>query len=149
MLAIAAGQAAGAAEPVAPDEAAQVREEDLLLLAVDLDGLTIADSIAAYGEMDDPLVPMGELARLLDLDIDVSPGERRITGRIGEAQRSITVDLDTGLARVGGRNVALPARDIVATQNEIYVRASAVPKLLPVTIEADLEALQLNLTATE
>ncbi|HYG27461.1 MAG TPA: hypothetical protein VD906_11190, partial [Caulobacteraceae bacterium] len=35
------------------------------------------------------------------------------------------------------------------TPNEIYIRASAVPRLLPVAIKSDPEALLLNLTATE
>jgi hypothetical protein len=130
-------------------EPAQVRDEDLLLLAVDLGGLTIADSLAAYGDPTDPLLPMGELSRLLDLNITVSPGERRITGRIGESERSLTVDMDTGLARVGGRDVTLTAADVAVTGNEIYIRASAMERLLPLTIKTDLEELSLKLKALE
>jgi hypothetical protein len=150
VAAIAAGgyQPVHAAEPVA-SAAAQVREEELLLFAVDLDGMTIADSLAAYGDLLDPLLPLGELARLLDLNLNVLPGDGRITGRIGEAERALTIDLASGLARVGGRDIALAPQDVAATPSEIYMRASAVSRLLPLTIEADPEALTLKLTARE
>ncbi|HEX6860303.1 MAG TPA: hypothetical protein VF138_08940 [Caulobacteraceae bacterium] len=148
-MAIASGQTAAAAEPGLAPEAAQIREDELLLFAVDLGGLTIADTIAAYGDPDDPLVPFGELSRLLDLDIDVSPGDRRITGHVGEAQRALTVDLDTHLARVGGKAVDLAPGDVAATATDIFIRASAISKLLPITIKSDPEALLLRVTATE
>lgn len=148
------GHAALAAEPA--DEAlissgpiAHLREDDLLLFAVDLDGLTLTDSMAAYGDPNDPLIPMGELVRLLDLNLTVSPGDRRITGTIGEAQRPLTVDLVNGVARVGGREVALSDQDVAVTPGEIYMRASAVARLLPVKVAADAEALTIKLTATE
>jgi len=148
------GHAALAAEPV--DEAlissgpiAHLRDDDLLLFAVDLDGLTLTDSMAAYGDPNDPLLPMGELVRLLDLNVTVSPGDRRITGTIGEAQRPLTVDLANGVARVGGKDVALADQDVAVTPGEIYIRASAVARLLPLKIATDSEALSIKLTALE
>ena len=152
VLVTAGGQTAYAADPVgaqSPAGFAQTREEDLLLLSVDLGGLTIADSLAAYGDASDPLLPVGELTRLLDMNVTVSPAERRITGRIGEAERSLTVDLAAGLARVGGRDIPLAAEDVAVTGGDIYIRASALERLLPLTIEAQPEALTLKLTALE
>ena len=125
LLAVGGHQPARAAEPQPPAGAlAVVREEELLLFAVELDGLTLTDSLAAYGEPLNPLLPLGELGRLLDLNMDVSPGDRRITGRVGEAERALTVDLASGLARVAGRSVALAPEDVAVTPGEIYMRAS-------------------------
>jgi hypothetical protein len=136
-FAVAASQAAHAAEtaeeaPISSGPIAHLREDDLLLYAVDLDGLTLTDSLAAYGDPDDPLIPMGELSRLLDLDVTVSPGSRKITGRIGEAQRPLTIDLANGVSRIGGKDVVLTSQDTAVTPGEIYLRASAVSRLLPV-----------------
>lgn len=150
LLAVLGHGVATAQEPPAPASAyAQVREEDLLLFAVALDALTVADSMAAYGDVADPLLPLGELARLLDLNLDVAPGDRRITGRLGEAERAVTVDLDSGLARVGGREVTLAAEDVAVTSSEIYMRASAISRLLPLDIAVDTEALLLTLKPRE
>ena len=100
LLAAGCHQLARAAEPPAPAGAfAVVREEELLLFAVELDGLTLTDSLAAYGEPLNPLLPLGELGRLLDLNMDVSPGDRRITGRVGEAERAPTPGRRSGRAR--------------------------------------------------
>jgi len=128
---------------------AHLRDDDLLLFAVDLDGLTLTDSMAAYGDPEDPLIPMGELVRLLDLDVTVSPGSRKITGRIGESQRSLTVDLANGLARVGAKDIVITSQDVAVTPGEIYIKASAVARLLPVKIDVDSSALQIKLTALE
>ncbi|MGE5501589.1 MAG: hypothetical protein ACM3W4_06660 [Ignavibacteriales bacterium] len=151
---VAGGQAALAAEtadeaPISSGPIAHFRDDDLLLFAVDLDGLTLTDSLAAYGDPDDPLIPMGELARLLDLDITISPGARKITGRLGESQRPLTVDLANGVARVGGKDVVLTSQDVAVTPGEIYIRASAVARLLPVKVAVDSGALQIKLTALE
>ena len=145
---VALGEPAAVAA-VSPLSAAAVREEDLLLFAVDLDSLTISESLAAYGAPDDPLLPLGELARLLDMDIDVSPGERRVTGRLGEAQRAVIIDLATNTARVGGKAVALTVEDWAVSPTEIYFRASALQRLLPITFAIDSEALQIKITALE
>ena len=74
----------------------------LLLFSVALDGLTLSEGLGAYGSPDDPLIPVGELARLLEADIDVLPADRRIVGRLGESRRALVVDLKAGVARVAG-----------------------------------------------
>ena len=65
------------------------------------------DAMPAYGAPEDPLLPLGELARLLDLNITVSPAEGRVLGRIGQAERPITVDLATGVFRLAGTPIAM------------------------------------------
>jgi len=103
-----ASRPGGAAPPAhvfpAPDPAT------LLLLLVQLDDLTLTDGMAAYGSPEDPLLPVGELSRLLELDVDVSPSDGRITGRIGEARRALIVDLVTNTARIGPGHRASRAR---------------------------------------
>ena len=126
-----------------------MREEDLLLYSVSLGTLTLTDSLATYGAPEDPLIPLRDLAQLLDLDLDVSAPERRVTGRIGEAQRMVTIDLATGTARVAGKPVTLVPQDYAVTPSDIYFRASALQKLLPITIKVDAEALEITLTALE
>jgi len=138
-----------AADPAAPAYKGVIREEDLLLFAVQLDGNTLTDGLAAYGSPDDPLLPLGELARLLDLNLDVSPASRRITGRLGEAQRSVTIDLDSMMARVGAKPVTLAPEDVAVAQQDIYFRASALERILPIRIKVDTEALELVVTALE
>jgi hypothetical protein len=116
---------------------------------VELDSLTLTDSLTAYGAPGDPLLPIGELTRLLELDVDVSPAERRIVGRLGESRRALLVDLASGAARDGPRTVRLGPGDVVVSPSEIYMRTSAVQKLFPLKFTVDPEALSIKLTATE
>jgi len=127
----------------------QIHDEDLLLLAVDLDGLTVTDALAAYGMAADPLLPMGELARLLDLNITVSPAQGQIIGTIGQAQRPLTIDIASGTARLNGKGIMFTPEDLAVTDAEIYVRTSALERFLPVTAKADAEGLSLKLHALE
>jgi hypothetical protein len=126
-----------------------LREEDLLLYALSLDRLTLTDSLNAYGDAADPLLPVGELARLLDLDLTVLPGNHRITGTLGEDQRAVTIDLDVPLVRVGGRDIALGAGDVGYTATDIFIRAKALEAILPLRFTVDSEGLAIEITALE
>jgi hypothetical protein len=123
--------------------------QTLLLLQVQLDDLNLTDGMAAYGMPEDPQLPVGELSRLLELDVDVSPSDGRITGRIGEARRALTVDVATNTARIGPVQVPLAPGDVVVEPGEIYVRASVLAKLLPLKFDIDARNLQMKLSATE
>jgi len=128
---------------------AQIHDEDLLLLAVDLDGLTVTDALPAYGMAADPLLPIGELARLLDLNITVTPAQGQIIGTIGQAQRPLTIDIASDTARLNGKGIMFAPEDIAVTDAEIYIRTSALERFLPVTAKADAEGLLLKLHALE
>lgn len=139
----ASANAAAAPNPPALDPA------NLLLLSVDLDGLTLTDSLTAYGDPADPLLPVGELTRLLELDVEVSPAEGRILGRVGENRRTLVVDLATKTARDGSKAITLGPDDSAIGQADIFIRASALQKLLPISIKPDAENLGLKLAALE
>jgi hypothetical protein len=154
MLAAAQPGAAGASQGRAPGDGTPGRfpapdPQALLLLQVQLDELTLTDGMAAYGDPGDPLLPVGELSRLLELDVDVSPADGRITGRLGEAQRALLIDLPTGIARIGPVQVPLAPGDTAVDGADIYVRASVLARLLPLKFAVDSRALQMRLTATE
>lgn len=137
------------ATPAISTRAGEINEQDLILFGVELDALMLTDTLAAYGDPADPLLPIGELARLLDLDVTVSPQERRIIGRLGESNRSLTVDMGQNIARVGGSEVGLAPADVAVASADIFLRASAVQRLLPLTISIDQEALLIKLVAKE
>ena len=156
----ATGAAAEAAPPAAAPAPAQAPAEavdqpvaidpaTLLLFSAELDDLTLTDGLAAYDTPEDPLLPVGELTRLLEMDVEVLPDERRVIGRLGEERRSLVIDLASGTAKEGGRNVSLSLADVAVTDTELYIRASALQRLLPMTFEVDPESLAMKITAKE
>jgi hypothetical protein len=134
------------APPAGPaiQPAGKIEPDALLLFSLLLDRVTLSDGMAAYGAPEDPLLPMGELGRLLEYDLDVQPAERRIVGRLGEARTSLIVDLATGTARVGAKTVTLTPADVAVSPTEIYLRASAVERLLPVKLTVSAADLAIN-----
>ena len=126
-----------------------VAEADLLLYSLELQQLTLSDGLGAYGDPDDPLLPVGELARLLDLDVDVAPSEYRISGTLGESRRPLIVDLRAKVARLEGRAISLATSDIATSLGEIYIRASTLSKLFSVRFDVDGEALAVRILPTE
>ncbi|MBN8829504.1 MAG: hypothetical protein J0G94_02480 [Sphingomonadales bacterium] len=134
------------------EPARTVRElspDDMLLFALTLDGRTVTDGLTAYGTPEEPWLPVGELARLLDLDLAVMPDEGRIEGTLGEDRRAIFIDLATRTARVGGRDVALSPSEVGVMPTDIYIRAGALAGILPIDFAVDVEALTITLRPRE
>lgn len=125
------------------------RADDLLLLAVEFDNETLSDALPAHGDPADPLVPVSEFSRLLELDVTVLPEQGLITGRLGESQRPLTIDLKSGEARSGSIGLPIGESDAAVSPNEIFLRASLADKLLPIAIKADADNLILTVTARE
>lgn len=145
--------APGAVARAEPGPASQVQTTldpaGLLLFSITLDDLTLSDGIGAYGEPTDPLIPLGEMAALLEADIDVFPAERRVTGRLGAARRTVAVDLASGQARAGGEAFAVSPNDWAVSQTDIYLRASLISRLLGVRLVVADDELVLRMTTTE
>jgi hypothetical protein len=155
LLAATSGLAAESAATAAPAGAqiqpqnAVIDPANLILFSVELDQLTLTDGLAAYGDATDPHLPLGELTRLLEMDVDVLPAEGRVVGRVGEARRSLIIDLKTGTAREGARSVQLSPDDIAVTAGEVYMKASAAERLLPMKFGVNPEALAIKITPEE
>ncbi|MGA0604403.1 hypothetical protein ACO2Q0_00245 [Phenylobacterium sp. VNQ135] len=122
---------------------------NLILYSVALDQLTLTDGLAGYGDETDPLLPVGELTRLLEMEVDVRPPEGRIIGRVGEARRALVVDLKTGTARDGPREVKLAPDDVAVTATEIFIKASTLQQLLPLELKVDPAGLAIMIVAKE
>jgi hypothetical protein len=135
--------------PAVTISVSSAREEELLLYALELEALTLTDSLTGYGDPSDPHLPVGELARLLDLDLAVSPSEQRITGSLGQQRRSVAVDLRLGVAHAGGRDIQLTPDDTKRTAADIYIRASILEQVLPVRFKVNAEELSIRLAPTE
>lgn len=157
---LAAFLAALATQPAAAEAAAlplrggtrtlsTVDEHDLLLFSVQLDQLTLTETLSAYGDANDPLISVGELARLLDLDLHVSPSEQRISGTLGQAQKPVILDFRATAMRLGGAKINLLPDDVAYSEADIFVRASALQRFLPIRFEVSAEALAIRLHATE
>lgn len=129
--------------PVAEGSSAAV-----LLFEIDYAQRTLIDAITAFGDPADPLLPLGELTRTLELDVAIT-GTGMASGRIGAAQRPLTIDVGQHFAAIGANRIELSDRDVRPTPTEIYIRASVLQQLLPLRFAVDADNLAVTLTATE
>ena len=148
-LANAAEQAPEPAREPALSQTAQRPAPQILLYAVQLRQSTLSESLITYGEPEDPLLPLGELSRLLELAIDVNPPEGRASGVIGQSQRTLVVDLASRVASLGGSQIALADGDWWVAGTDLYLRASLLEKLLPLTFAIDPADLRLTIEPSE
>ncbi|PLK27091.1 hypothetical protein [Novosphingobium sp. TH158] len=149
LAAVLAGMPPAGGTAAAQSPSLAVDTDQLLLYALNLDQATLSESLAAYGNAEDPLIPLGELSRLLEINFTVQPQARIASGRLGENQRAITVDLAAGRALIGGQVIALVPPDSKVTATDIYLRASLVAKLFPVAIKVSSDEMAIDLTARE
>ncbi|MGZ3280499.1 MAG: hypothetical protein ACXWKN_10685 [Phenylobacterium sp.] len=139
---------AAAAAPVT-DRPPPFTSDDLLLVQVIADNLSLTDDFGVYASRAGLYVPLGELARLIDLSISVDPRRGRAEGFVLSSSRSFVLDLQGRRAQVGDRAVPVADAQALRFEDDIYLRADLVEQLLPLKLKPDLHGLQLVLIPTE
>lgn len=122
--------------------------DDLLLFEVEAEGRLVSDALPAYSAPSGVYLPLGELARMLELAIVVDPSRARADGWVLREERTFRLDLAAGTAEAGGRELRLAPEDAALAQGEIYVRAALLEELLPLRLKADARSLMLEVSGS-
>lgn len=131
------------------DEQQLFTPDDLLLFEVEAEGRLVTDALPAYSALSGVYLPLGELARMLELAIVVDPHHARAEGWVLREERIFRLDVVARTARAGGRELRLGPQDAALAQGEIYVRTEILEELLPLRLKADVRSLLLDVSATE
>lgn len=142
--AIAASSVAAAAPqpPPAPAAPHKLDDTNLLVLEVQLDGMTLSDSFSAYQDGNQTLLPLGELARLLTLAIQVLPDRGAAAGTL-PGDKAFALDLAQAQVSVNGRETGFEPRLAGVVGDDIYVSKRLLSHWLPLDLQLDLAALKL------
>jgi hypothetical protein len=132
------------AQPLEPLAVARSLEANLLLLEVRLDGFVLTDTLYAYQDGSEVLLPLGELARLLTLAIRVQAKEGRADGFVVTEERAFGLNLAQALVGYDGREVRFEPRQARVMDEDIYVVSSALSQWLPIDFKFDIKSLQLQ-----
>jgi len=141
-------------EPALPDAASAPRrtgeaDANLLVLEVQLDGQVLSDSFSAYQDGKQLLLPLGELARLLTLAIEVQPDKGSANGYILTPERGFALNLGQDLVSLSGRETGFEPRLAAVIGDDIYVSAQLLQHWLPLNLKLDLAALRLKVEPRE
>ncbi|HEY6868492.1 MAG TPA: carboxypeptidase-like regulatory domain-containing protein, partial [Novosphingobium sp.] len=136
------GSAARAGKGIAtpPRPAAGFADEDELILELTTPDHAIDATIVAYSRHGAPYLPLGELARQLDLAVTVSDAGHYAAGWVLEPGKTLTLNLRDGTVVAAGKARSLAPDDAVAFDGELYLRADRYGDILPLTLTTNLRA---------
>jgi hypothetical protein len=138
----------GQAQTPSPEHPRALTRADLesssLVLELHLDGYSLSDSLNAYQDGSQVLVPLGELARLLTLAITVRPEQGVASGFVIREEQSFALRLNDGVVALGDREVFFEPRMAQVIGDDIYVSMQMLSRWLPIDFEVDLPTLQLR-----
>jgi hypothetical protein len=134
LLIVAGSLVSATAQPVAPVERS---EDDLLLMALVVDGVPLSEDFETYAYPEGLLVPLGELCRLLELGITVDPRAGTAVGFIVRPERKFSLDLAKGEVVVSGKASPVDRSKVEPHLQDLYVDTELLGEWLPVTLQVN------------
>lgn len=135
-------QIAGGAPP-------DLSDDDELILELRLSGGGLADTLVGYGTRNGIYLPLGALARTLDLAIVVSQDGTYASGWFLDEKRTLTIDLRQKQLELLGKSLPFPTGVFVARDGEMYVLADYLGELMPLSLKTDLRDQSVTITTRE
>ena len=124
-------------------------EDDELILEIRTREFVLSEGILAYHRNGRVYVPLGDMARTLDLAISVDGDAGQAAGWFLKEDRKFRLDVQGAVVVSGGRTLSLAARDTVIHQGEIYVDATLLGQWFPLDLEVDTANLIARLKTRE
>jgi len=123
--------------------------DDELILQLRVASTSATETIIAYGTRSGVYLPLGEMARLLDLPIQVSDDGHYASGWFLSEERTLTVDLRQSLIVNPEGTSGVERTMAQAFDGELFLRADVMASLFPLEIETDLRSQAVILTTLE
>lgn len=145
-----AARAARAGGASHPDGAVPtLSPNDELIFELRLPNGDVVDTVVAYGTRAGVFLPLGALARTLDLAINVSPDGTEAEGWVLSEGRTLRIDSRAGTLAISSKQKDLHAGRVVAHDGEMYVRDDYLASILPLSLNTDLRDSAITLTTRE
>src|SRR5690606_5449797 len=107
--------------PAASSIPADTSEDDLILAQVKLGREVLADALPGYSDRGRLLLPLGQLAELLQFPIRVSPGEGRAEGWFLSRDRRFLLDMARREVIVGSDRDSVDISYLRKSDDDLYV----------------------------
>jgi len=114
------------------------RDDDLRILELRVDLYRLEDVLAAYQRKDMLLIPMGALANILDLAVDVNPGDGIAQGFLFKENNTFFLDTSRNEVIIRGETQSYNNKLVYVLDDDIYVDATLLSRWFDIKINANL-----------
>lgn len=123
--------------------------DDELILQLKIRGIDASDTVVAYGTREAVYMPLGEIARILDLAIRVSDDGNYANGWFLAESRTLTINLrEQRLITTAGERALRPG-DAQAFDGEMFLRSELFGEIFPLDLESNLRAQAIYVATRE
>lgn len=123
------------------------RDDDLRILEMHVEQYRLEDVLATYQRKDSLLIPMGSLAYILDLAIDVNPGAGVAQGFMFNESNTFYLDTSRNEVTLRGNPGSYNSKLVYVLEDDIYVDANLLSKWFGLKIDADLFSATVKITS--
>lgn len=120
--------------------AVTLSSDDELILQIETQAGETGDTLVGYGTRAGVYLPLGGLARFLEVGIAISDEGQYASGWVIDEKHTLVINLREGTMLLGGKPVPLARGDAVAFEGELYLRADRLPALFPLTLTVNQRA---------
>ncbi|MGD2055093.1 MAG: stalk domain-containing protein, partial [Gammaproteobacteria bacterium] len=125
------------------------RDDDLRILEMRVEQYRLEDVLATYQRKDMLLVPMGALAEILDLAVDVNPGDGTAQGFMFKEDNTIYLDTSRNEVTISGNTQSYNGQLVYVLDDDIYVDANLLARWFDISIDADLFSSTVKIRSEE
>ena len=123
--------------------------DDELILEITTPHQEMTDSITAHASRTAVYLPLGAVARFLDLPIAISDDGHYASGWFLDEKRQMRLNVREGKLTVNGKNITLTKTDAVAFDGELYLRLEKFAEIFPIEVKLDMRAQQVIIKTLE
>ncbi|MCA0902921.1 SdrD B-like domain-containing protein [Qipengyuania aquimaris] len=131
------------------DDGPLISYQDELILEVRVNNAKESDTIIGYGTRSGLYLPLGSIARILDLAITVTDEGRYAHGWILSEDRTLTIDLREGTIVAGDKIIETEGLLAADFDGEMFLRLDQFERLFPLEVEPDLRTQTVHITTLE
>ena len=123
--------------------------DDELILEVRTQRREMTDTLTAHGLRGGVYLPMSDIARFLDLPINVSDDGHYANGWYLSPLRTVSINLRAGTINLAGHESVVNKADFAAYDGELWVKAERLTEILPIKLATDLRAQSVVIKTLE
>lgn len=120
-------------------------DQELVIVEVVLDDRVVDDAFTVLQGPDDVWVPLGALAQLLQVSLQLDAHQGRAISPLMDDTRTVTIDTRLQRVSVGDNAMPLKAREAQWLEGELYVATQSLARWWPLSFDMNGAHLRLTL----